>query len=207
MFTNIAVDVAESCENQGLDVARSASRVELFREYVSFLKKRFPDFIEQFFDLGGTVIALYFFDPRLSLSCLCIGVPLFFVNRLYNNRVIRLQGQLHDLREDVFRIFTKKDRREVRAYYDSTAVPQRKIANWSAVNFAMLRLFLLGIFLVVLFIAIDIDNLTTGQTYAVVAYLWTFITSTEYLPDLMESYTSLKEIQGRVRKETLPEIA
>jgi hypothetical protein len=112
-----------------------------------------------------------------------------------------LQKELHDMREGVFEIFARKDIRDVRAYYDSMARPQRKIANLGALNFGLIRLFLLGIFLLVLFIAIDIDNFSTGQTYSVVAYLWTFVTSTEYLPDLMESYASLKDIQERVRRE------
>ena len=202
MFTGIAVDVAESSRDKGLDTARTAARVELSREYVTFLKRRVPDFIEQFFDLGGTMIALAFFDLRISLTCLLVAIPLLFINRLYNKKVILLQRELHDKREDVFGIFAKKDSREIRAYYESLAVPQRKIANWGALNFGVLRFCLMGIFLLVLYIAVDIDNLTTGQTYSVVAYLWTFVTSSEYLPDLMESTSSLKEIQERVKAET-----
>ncbi len=202
MFTSIAVEVAESSRGKGLDAARSAARVELSREYVTFLKRRIPDFIEQFFDLGGTMIALAFLDMRISLSCLLVAIPLLFINRLYNKKVILLQKDLHDMREDVFETFAKRDSREIRAYYEAMAGPQKKIANWGAINFGVLRLCLMGIFLLVLYIAVDIDNLSTGQTYSVVAYLWTFITSSEYLPELMESTSSLKEIQARVRTET-----
>jgi hypothetical protein len=53
----------------------------------------------------------------------------------------------------------------------------------------------------VLFIAINPGDFSTGKTYSVVAYLWTFVTSIEYLPDLPESHVSLKEIQERVRQE------
>jgi hypothetical protein len=105
------------------------------------------------------------------------------------------------MREDVFQIFATKSAREIHHYYDSMAKPQRKIANWGALNFGMLRFFLLSIFLLVLYIAIDIDDFSTAKMYSVVAYLWTFVTSTEYLPDLMESYTSIKDIQERVRTE------
>jgi hypothetical protein len=105
------------------------------------------------------------------------------------------------MREDVFQIFATKSAREIRHYYDLMAKPQRKIANWGALNFGVLRIFLLGIFLLVLFIAIDLDDFSTGKMYSVVAYLWTFVTSTEYLPDLMESYSSIKDIQERVRTE------
>lgn len=202
MFTNIAVEVTESSQQKGLDVAKTASRVELSRDYVTFLKKRVPDFIEQFFDLGGTAIALALYDMRISLTCLLIALPLLVINRFYSKKVIGLQKEIHDLRESVFDIFARKDIRRVRAYYDSMVTPQKKIANWGALNFGLIRLCLLGIFLLVLYIAIDIDQLSTGQTYSVVAYLWTFVTSTEYLPDLMESYSSLKDIQDRVRLES-----
>jgi ABC-type multidrug transport system fused ATPase/permease subunit len=201
MFTNMAVEVTESSREKGLDVAKTASRVELSRDYVTFLKRRIPDFIEQGFDLGGTAIALAIFDWRISVTCLLIVFPLALVSRIYNRKVSGLQKELHDMREDVFEIFARKDIRHVRAYYEAMAKPQRKIANWGALNFGLIRLFLLGIFVVVLFIAIDIDNFSTGQIYAVVAYLWTFVTSTEYLPDLLESYTSVKDIQKRVRRE------
>jgi ABC-type multidrug transport system fused ATPase/permease subunit len=201
MFTNIAVEVTELSRDRGLDVAKTAARVELSRDYVTFLKRRVPDFIEQAFDLGGTAIALAFFDWRISVTCLLIVFPLSVINRLYSRKVRGLQKELHDMREGVFEIFARKDIREVRAYYQDMARPQRRIANLGALNFGLIRLFLLGIFLLVLFIAIDIDNFSTGRIYSVVAYLWTFVTSTEYLPDLMESYASLKDIQERVRSE------
>jgi hypothetical protein len=64
-----------------------------------------------------------------------------------------------------------------------------------------MRFVLLGVFLAVLYIAIDLDDFTTGNIYTIVAYIWTFVTSSEYLPELMESFTSLKDISGRLREE------
>jgi ABC-type multidrug transport system fused ATPase/permease subunit len=202
MFTKIAVHVAESSRAKGLNAARSAARVELSREYVNFLQRRVPDFIEQFFDLGGTITALAFYDRRISLTCLCIVIPLLFISRIYNRKVLGLQAELHDMREDVYQIFQNREIGDIKSYYEKLAGPQIRIARLGALNFGVLRLFLLGIFLVVLYIAIDIDDFSTGQIYSIVAYLWTFVTSTEYLPDLMESYTSLKDVQRRVRSET-----
>ncbi len=64
-----------------------------------------------------------------------------------------------------------------------------------------MRIFLLIIFLVVLFISIDLDNVSTGDIYSIVAYIWTFVTSSEYIPELMESWTSLKDIAKRLRSD------
>jgi hypothetical protein len=49
------------------------------------------------------------------------------------------------------------------------------------------------IFIAVLFICFDLDKFTTGRIYVVVAYLWTFIASTDNLPELMESLASVKD--------------
>ena len=40
-----------------------------------------------------------------------------------------------------------------------------------------------------------------GEIYSIVAYLWTFVTATEYLPELMESWTSLHDISKRIKAE------
>jgi hypothetical protein len=57
------------------------------------------------------------------------------------------------------------------------------------------------IFIAVLFICVDVDNFSTGKIYSVVAYIWTFITSTEYLPGLMESIASVRELSIRMKEE------
>jgi len=56
---------------------------------------------------------------------------------------------------------------------------------------------------VVLFICVDVDNFSTGNIYSIVAYLWTFISSAEYLPGLMESYSSVKELGHRLKEEEI----
>jgi hypothetical protein len=63
------------------------------------------------------------------------------------------------------------------------------------------------IFIVVLFICVDVDKFTTGKIYAIVSYLWTFIASTEYLPGLMESMTSVKDLNSRMEEEVIEEVS
>ena len=83
---------------------------------------------------------------------------------------------------------------------------QSKIGKYNGFNFGFMRLTLLIVFLVVLYISIDLDNFTTGDIYAIVSYLWTFITSAEYLPELMESQASLKDISSRITIDNDSEI-
>jgi ABC-type multidrug transport system fused ATPase/permease subunit len=203
MFTEIAADVAAMGKKHRHSVSKTAARAELSREYITFFQYRLPEIIEQSIAIVGAVIALVFFDWRIALTCLCIVVPLFIITKFYNHKVIVLQRNVHDTREEAYEIFAQKDPEKVRAYYHSMSGHQQKIANWGAVNFLLMRVFLLGIFLIVMYIAIDLDDFTTGNIYSIVAYLWTFVTSSEYLPELLESWTSLTDISARLKSEEM----
>lgn len=201
MFSEIASDIVAIGKQQGQPVATTTMRAELSREFITFFQYRVPETIEQIVDIGGAIIALAFFDWRIAGTCLFIVLPLLYLTRIYARKVIALQKDLHDSREEVFETFASLDPVEVRNYYRRMATIQQRIANWGATNFGIFRAFLLAIFLVVLYISIDIDNFTTGNIYSIVAYLWTFVTSSEYLPELLESWTSLKDISRRLREQ------
>lgn len=198
MFGSIAVDVARTASDRGDSLSRTVARTELSREFIGFFQYRVPEILEQSIAIGGAVVALFFFDWRISLSCLFIVLPLFLVTRFYVRRVANLQTELHDTREELVDIFATRDTGKIAAYYRRITRAEQRIANWGALNFAVIRVCLLAIFLIVLYISIDLDDFTTGNIYSIVAYLWTFVTSTEYLPELLESSTSIRDISRRL---------
>ena len=75
--------------------------------------------------------------------------------------------------------------------------PKTSIARWNSFSFTSVKTLLVVIFIVVLFICVDVDNFSTGKIYSIVAYLWTFIGQTDYLPELMESLGSIKDLNRR----------
>jgi ABC-type multidrug transport system fused ATPase/permease subunit len=203
IFVDIAGDVARMGKEHKLSASKTAARAELSREYINFFEYRVPEILQQIIEVFGALIGMAFYDWRIAAACTVVILPFSIVTAIYNKRVILYQKSFHDQFEDVFDVFTGKDPEQIKAYYRALAVPQQKIANWGARTFGMMRFFLLGIFLVVLYISIDLDDFSTGSIFSIVAYLWTFVTSTEYMPELMESWTSLKDISARLRQETV----
>ena len=201
MFTHIATTVSQMSTSQRLSVSRTAARAQLSREFITFFQYRLPEVLEQVISIGGALIGLTFFDIRIASSCFVIILPLLAISMIYKRKIVALQSEFHDSMEETFDVFSTQDPNQVRAYYERTASPQQKIANWGAMSFGMMRIVLLGIFLVVLYISIDLDNFSTGNIYSIVAYLWTFVTSSEYIPELLESWTSLKDISWRIRSD------
>jgi hypothetical protein len=199
MFTQIATTVSRTSREQDLSVSKTAARAQLSREFITFFQYRVPEILEQIIAIAGALVGLLIFDYRLSLACLVVVFPLLMIHRVYSKHVTSLQSSFHDSVEDTYEVFAVEDPEKVRAYYAELARPQQKIANLGALSFALIRLVLLGIFLAVLYIAIDLDNFSTGNIFSIVAYIWTFVSSSEYLPELMESWTSLKDISTRLK--------
>ncbi len=201
MFTGIATEVARAGIEGNQSISRTAARAELSREYITFLQYRLPEIIEQSIAIGGAVIAMFFFDWRIALMCSLVIPPLIGISYVYNRKVSVHQQDLHDGREEAYDIFAARNVEKIREYYEKSANNEQAIANWGAINFGVIRVCLLAIFLVVLYIAIDLDDFSTGNIYSIVAYLWTFVTSTEYLPELLESSGSISDVSKRIRTD------
>jgi ABC-type multidrug transport system fused ATPase/permease subunit len=203
MFTSIAADVSRTSIKNRLSVSKTTARAELSYQYISFLQYRVPEILEHTIAISGAIIAMYLFDWRISVTCLFIIGPLYLISKLYTKKVGILQKEYHDKYEDIYETFSKKDPEYIKEYYKMLAIPQRKIANWGAFNLGFVRVALLLIFLAVLYIAIDLDEFSAGELYSIVAYLWAYVTSTEYLPELMESWSALKDISARLKSENI----
>jgi len=201
IFTRIATYVSENSLLKNLSISQTAARAELSYQYVSFLQYRMPEIIETTISIFGAVIAMYLFDWRISLICFLIIIPLYIINKFYVKKVSVHQKEYHDKYEDVVDVISTRDPKHVEEYYTALAKPQIKISNWSALNFGLMRVVLLFIFMSVIYISVELDAWSAGELFSIVAYLWTFVTASEALPELMESWTSLQDISKRLKKD------
>ncbi|MDP4282373.1 MAG: ABC transporter six-transmembrane domain-containing protein [Bacteroidota bacterium] len=201
MYAKIATRVVITSQKIGLSDSRTLARAELAKEYIVFLRERLPEVTWQFCATFGAIIALFIYDWRIAAVCLVVIIPISLINRFYRKYVGQYQKSLHDTQEDLYRVIEEKRMSKITEYFFSMARPQSHIARWNSLNYGIIKLILMVIFIVVLFICVDVDNFTTGKIYSVVAYLWTYISSTEYIPGLMESITSVMELSHRLKEE------
>ncbi len=200
IYAELATGVASGSHRKQYTVSKTVALTQLSEQYITFLQYRMPEIIDQVVSILGAVIALAAFDWRLSVACLTIILPLMQVTGVYTRRVSALQKQYHDNFETTTEVFARQSAEEVKSYYAKVTSLKQSIANWGAFNFGIMRLALLVIFIAVLYIAIDLDDFSTGAIYSIVAYIWTFITTSEYIPELLESWTSLKDISRRLKE-------
>ncbi|MEI6764889.1 MAG: ABC transporter six-transmembrane domain-containing protein [Bacteroidota bacterium] len=204
IYAELATQLIYVSKKKKHSAARMVSRAELAKEYVDFLEVRLPDISWQLTATVGAICALFIYDYRIGLVCLFVLLPMFIINAIYRKHVTRLQKDVHDNREEIYKALERRDISQIDQYYRNMVRPQRDIAKWGSFDYGMIKLLLMVVFIVVLFICVDVDKFSTGKIYSIVSYLWTFITSTDYLPGLMESMTSVRDLNERMKEEDEP---
>jgi ABC-type bacteriocin/lantibiotic exporter with double-glycine peptidase domain len=197
MYANVATEVVIESKCREDQFSKMLVRAELVKEYIAFFKERLPEIMWQLSATAGAIIAIFFYDYRIALVCLTVIIPIAIINNLNRKKVTHLQKDIHDNQEELFHLIESRDTSKITSFYEKTISPKTSIARWNAFSYGSVKVLLIIIFIGVLFICVDVDKFTTGRIYAIVAYLWTFIASTDYLPELMESLASVRDLNVR----------
>jgi ABC-type multidrug transport system fused ATPase/permease subunit len=201
MYSDIAVKVVNESNCRGDNPSKTLVRAELVKEYIVFFKDRLPEIMWQLTATVGAIIALFFYDYRIGIVSLAVTVPIAYINNLNRKKVTLLQKEVHDNQEELFQMMESRDMVKISKFYASTITPKTRIAKWNAFGYGSVKVLLVIIFIAVLFICVDVDKFTTGKIYSIVSYLWTFIASTDYLPELMESAAAIKDLNNRFSQD------
>ena len=201
MYADMAIKVVNESNSRGHNTSKTLVRAELVKEYIVFFKERLPEIMWQLTATAGAIIALFFYDYRIGIVALVVTLPIAFINNLNRKSVTLLQKEVHDNQEELFQLMESKDTARISEFYTNTISPKARIAKWSAFSYGSSKVLLVIIFIVVLFICVDVDKFTTGKIYSIVSYLWTFIASTDYLPELMESAAAIKDLNNRFSQD------
>lgn len=202
IYAEVATKVIDESKLQGDQYSKMLVRSELVKEYIAFFKERLPEMLWQLSASAGAILALFFYDYRIGLVCLAVIIPVAYINNLNRKKVIYLQKDIHDNQEELYKLIENRDTSKIHQFFNNMVSPKTRIARWNSMSFTSVKVLLIIIFIVVLFICVDVDNFSTGKIYSIVAYLWTFIGQTDYLPDLMESLGSIKDLDTRFEQNT-----
>jgi ABC-type multidrug transport system fused ATPase/permease subunit len=201
MYAEVATKVIDDSKSRGDKNSKMLVRAELVKEYIDFFKDRLPQALWQLSASVGAVIALFFYDYRIGIVCLVVVFPIGLINNISRKKVSHLQKDIHDNQEELYKLVETRENTRIHEFYFNMIYPRTRIARWNSFSYTTVKILLVIIFIMVLFICVDVDNFSTGKIYSIVAYLWTFIGQTDYLPDLMESLGSIKDLNNRFEKD------
>lgn len=198
IYADLAVSVVVSERLSGQSTSTAAARVILAREFIDFFEKHLPIMATALVSLFGAAVMLVFIEPWLGVATLgALLLCLAWLPR-FARRNQRLHERLNDRLEREVGLVQRVAPGTLLRHYTVLS----KLRIWLSDREATAFLFN-GVVAAILFggaIVLMASNpyVNAGHVYAVMTYLWTFVSSLDEAPVMVDQMARLRDIGKRV---------
>jgi ABC-type multidrug transport system fused ATPase/permease subunit len=204
VFTTIYTDLATRTVLEqgrlGMSTSQIVARSSLSREFVTFFERDIPSTVNSVFGLLGALMLLLFYDGWSAALCLMLLVPLALLNRSYARRTLVLNKRLNDQLEREVSILSRRPAGRVLGHYRLLARWRIRLSDAEAANWGTMELFSIALAAAVIVRVASLPSIEPGTIYAMLAYLWNFISSLNHVPVLVQQLSRLKDIAQRMNQ-------
>jgi ABC-type multidrug transport system fused ATPase/permease subunit len=150
------------------------------------------------YSVVGALIMLCLYDWVLAPLCLGLMLPAYLVNSVYSRKTLALSGRLHDEFEREVDVIQGGQPAEVRGHYGAVAGWRIKLADWEALNFGLMELFVLALLAVTLLRSCSATS-SPGDIFAVFRYVLMFVMALDNVPLLVRQISRIRDIHRRLQ--------
>jgi len=198
IYADLAVGVVVNERLQGQSTSASAARAVLAREFIDFFEKHLPIMATAIASLFGAAIMLVIIEPWIGVASLVVLMLCLGWLPRFARRNQTLHERLNDRLELEIGLVQRAGPRTLLRHYTVLS----KLRIWLSDREASAYLFN-GVVAAVLFgLAITLmastPSIEAGHVYAVMTYLWTFVSSLDEAPVMVDQMARLGDIGKRV---------
>lgn len=199
IYSSLASSIVDRSRADGMEPSRVVARVALSREYTVFLEEDVPRILYAAIALSISLAALVFLEPKLALTCLTLGFPLFLVGRWLGLRSSSLNKGLNNRLENEVKLLANGSESRVRRHFEALAGWRIKLSDAESTAFGLMEILIIVLFVVALWqVGAAEQKPRAGDVFAIFAYLWRFVESLDQAPVLIQKYAKLRDLDRRL---------
>jgi ABC-type multidrug transport system fused ATPase/permease subunit len=198
IYTDLATRTVSEQERKEVSTSQIVARSSLSREFVNFFERDVPATVNSVFGLLGALVLLFFYDVWSAVFCLVLLVPLAILNRRYSGRTLTLNRRLNNQLEREVTVLTRRLPSRVLGHYRLLAKWRMRLSDAEAMNWGVMELFSIVLSAAVILRIASLQHIEPGTIYAMLAYLWNFLSSLDHVPTLVQQLSRLKDIARRM---------
>jgi len=200
IYAKLAVSVALDQRNRGEDISTSAARVTLSREFIEFFDKHMPVLVTTVFSIFGASLMLIIIEIQVGLATAVILTLSLIWLPGFSRKNELLHERLNNRLEREIALVSNTRRATLLRHYRSISVLRVSLSDREAFAYILIGSLAAGLFLFS-FIKLSAEpNINPGHVYAVITYIWTFVSSLDETPTLVDQIARLKNIGKRISK-------
>ena len=181
-------------------VSKLSAHSTLAREFVDFLEYDLVYVIEAAYNLLGSIILLYFYDPSVVLLCLAILFPVVAISYVYGKRMKRLNRLKNDELEQQVDIISSGNKKDIFNHFNNLRHWQVRISDQEAWNFGIMELMVMVVIGISLLItnAVSGTTILAGSLIGIYTYILKFVSGLDTIPYTVQRLSSLNDITRRI---------
>ncbi|MFQ1825585.1 ABC transporter six-transmembrane domain-containing protein [Aeromonas veronii] len=206
IYAALAVPVILTQRQQQEGQSTIVARVTLAREFVDFFEKHIPILATSLISIVGAAVMLMVIEFWVGIACM--GVLLLFGLLLpgFSRKNQLLHERLNDRLEHEVKLVTHAQSTSLTRHYHALAWIRIRISDREALAFLAVGISASLLFLLAITMLMVQPQVSAGHVYAVMTYLWNFVTSLDEGPGLADQLARLRDIGRRVNTAQPDEI-
>lgn len=200
IYADLAVGVIVDQRTQHQPVSTVAARVVLAREFVNFFELHIPLIMTALVSIIGAAVMLLAIEPQVGLACLgTLALCAVWVPR-YARRNEELHERLNNRLEREVALVGKVGTGTLLRHYIAMSRLRIWLSDREATAFVVIGAIAAALFAFTIVRLSGADAVQAGHVYSVMTYLWTFVTSLDEAPGMVDQLARLRDIGKRVGK-------
>ncbi|CAD5198681.1 ABC transporter six-transmembrane domain-containing protein [Pseudomonas sp. FEN] len=198
IYADLAVPVILNQRLQNHSTSKSAARVVLAREFVDFFEKHVPIIATALVSIVGAAVMLLVIEHWVGLACLAALLLCITLLPRFALRNQQLHERLNDRLEKEIGLVEKVGAHTLRRHYRVLSRLRIWLSDREAAAFLFIGSLAALLFVVAITQLALSPEVKAGHVYAVMTYLWTFVSCLDEAPGMVDQLARLKDIGKRV---------
>jgi hypothetical protein len=198
IYADLAVGVVVSERLNGQSTSAAAARVVLAREFIDFFEKHLPIMATAVVSLFGAAIMLVFIEPWVGIASLgALGLCMVWLPRFADQNQ-GLHERLNDRLECEIGLVQHVGPQTLLRHYTVLSKLRIWLSDREASAFLFNGVVAAALFGGAIALMASQPSVNAGHVYAVMTYLWTFVSSLDEAPIMVDQMARLRDIGKRV---------
>lgn len=198
IYTDLAVPVILNQRLQNQDTSTAAARVVLAREFVDFFEKHIPTIATALVSIVGAAVMLTLIEPWIGLACLLALILCSTLLPRFARRNQELHERLNDRLEKEIGMVARVGAASLQRHYRVLSRLRIRLSDREVVAYLFIGTVAAALFVVAISQLALSPAVKAGHVYAVMTYLWTFVSSLDEAPTMVDQLARLRDIGKRV---------
>ena len=185
------------------EVSKLSAHSTLAKEFIDFLEFDLVYVFEAAFNILGSILLLFFYDPAVVLLCLSILLPVVAISYFYGKKMKRLNSLKNDELENQVNIISSANKPAMVRHYDNLRSWQIRISDQEAWSFGLMEILVLVVIGAALLITHQAmgSAILAGNLVGIYNYILKFVSGLDTIPYTVQRLTSLSDITKRIELE------